>query len=84
MSLLPELPEKLVNYLFNLERGEPQQKFCRSCDKITPQVTISFSDTPLFRDNEVQRFAGRLLDIVPGMPLFTGKPTVCKCKTVNR
>lgn len=84
MSLLPELPDKVVSYLFNLERGEHHDRFCSSCGKVTDQVAVSFSDVPALRDHEAQRLAGRLLDFVPGISLFGGKPTVCSCGAVNR
>jgi hypothetical protein len=81
MSLLPE---NIVNYLFNLDRGGRRDRFCRKCGEITSQVAISYSDIPAFRGHEVQRIAGRLLDFVPGMSVLSGRPTVCECRTVNR
>lgn len=84
MSLLPDLPEKIVKYVFNLDAGEHLDRYCRKCNDITDQVAISFSELPELRDNELERFAGRLLDIIPLAPIFGGKPTACRCGTVNR
>lgn len=84
MSLLPDLPEKLVKYLFNLDQGEHVDRFCRTCDKITDQVAVSYSEIPGLRDNELERLIGRVIDIFPLVPVFGGKPTACICGAVNR
>ncbi|MGA6165989.1 hypothetical protein [Amycolatopsis magusensis] len=84
MSFLPDLPEKLVKRLFNLDHGEHIDKHCRKCDKITDQVAVSYGDMPTLRGNELERLIGRVIDIVPFAPVVGGKPTVCGCGTVNR
>lgn len=84
MSLLPDLPEQLIRYLFNLDHGEHLDRYCRSCDKITDQVAVSYSEIPGLRENELERLIGRVIDIVPLAPVLGGKPTACGCGTVNR
>ncbi|MFI9387550.1 hypothetical protein [Kutzneria sp. NPDC052558] len=84
MSMLPELPNQIINSLFNLDQGEHQEKYCRNCDRITEQVKISFSDLPGLRDYEVERLLGRVLDFVPGIKLLAGRPSACRCGAVNR
>ena len=84
MPLFPDLPEKVVKYLFNLDQGEHIDKYCRKCDQITDQVAMSFGEVPGMRDNEWERLLGRVLDIVPLFPVLGGKPTACTCGTVNR
>lgn len=84
MSILPELPERLVKYLFNLDHGEHVHRYCRTCDRITEQVAVSYSDLPGLRDNAAERLVGRVIDIFPLAPVVGGKPAVCDCGAVNR
>lgn len=84
MSLLPDLPTWIVNAVFNLDQGEHQEKYCRTCNQITDQVKISFSDLPGLREFEPERLVGRVLDFVPGIKLLAGRPSACRCGTVNR
>jgi hypothetical protein len=81
---LPSLPDKLVKRLFNLDQGERVDRFCRACGEITNQVAVSFSELPRLRENELERLAGRLLDVIPLVPVLGGKPTVCRCGAANR
>ncbi|MET9225742.1 hypothetical protein [Lentzea sp. NPDC003310] len=83
-SFLPDLPEKLVRYVFNLDQGEHLDRPCRTCDAVTDQVAVSYSEMPGLRGNELERLIGRVFDIVPLAPVVGGKPTVCSCGTVNR
>lgn len=84
MSSLPDLPEKIVKYLFNLDHGAHVDRYCRTCDKITEQVAVSYSDIPALRGNGLERLVGRVIDIFPLAPVVGGKPTVCGCGVVNR
>lgn len=84
MSILPDLPEKIVRHLFNLDHGEHVDRYCRTCDQMTDQISVSYSDIPGLRDNELERLIGRVIDIFPFAPIVGGKPTVCDCGAVNR
>ena len=80
-----DIPEHLIKALFNLNQGKRLDAYCTKCDAVTNQVVISYSQLSLPQRNEVIRIVGRVLDFVPAMRLFIGKPTLCpKCKTVNR
>jgi hypothetical protein len=84
MPGIPGVPEELVTYLFNFDQGKHLDTYCSSCRQITDQVVISYSQLPEGSADELAKFAGRLLDIIPGTRLFMGKPTICRCGTVNR
>ncbi|MFT7867196.1 MULTISPECIES: hypothetical protein [Amycolatopsis] len=81
---LPDIPDRIVKLVFNLDKGERVDRFCRACGEITNQVAVSFSDLPGLRENELERLAGRLLDVMPLIPVLGGKPTVCRCGAANR
>lgn len=76
------VPE-LAAILFNIGQGEHVQRPCSSCSKMTEQVIISYSETEVLRRLNL-RLVGRILDIVPAMPLIVGKPSICHCGTLNR
>jgi hypothetical protein len=82
--MIPDLPERVIELLFNLQPGAHEERYCRKCEELTDQVQVSFSDVPGLRDSEAERFVGRVLDYLPGIPLFGGRPTACKCGAVNR
>lgn len=85
MPEIPEVPEDLVKSLFNLNQGKRVDAYCTRCDAVTSQVRISYSQLSIPQRNELMRIVGRVLDVVPGMRLIIGKPTLCpQCKTVNR
>ena len=85
MPEVPGIPEDLVKSLFNLNQGARLDAYCVKCNGVTNQVRISYSQLSIPQRNELMRIAGRVLDVVPGMRLFIGKPTLCpECKTVNR
>lgn len=78
------LPIDLVQHLFNLEHGKHLEAYCKQCGKYTDQVSVSYCDLPDLRSSELTKILGRFVDIVPGVGLFVGKPTVCRCRTLNR
>jgi ribosomal protein L44E len=84
MSSFASLPEDLVSYIFNLDHGKCVYKYCNRCEDHTEQVVISYSDIPSLKRGEIERLVGRVLNIIPGVSLLAGKPTVCRCKTLNR
>lgn len=86
---IPELPEDLIRRLFNLDQGMHVETRCKSCGKLTDQVVISYELLPILREAGVDLalmgpLIGRLMDIIPLMPILVGRPTVCRCGTVNR
>lgn len=85
MPDVPEIPGDLINYFFNLDQGATLDAYCVKCNAVTKQVRVSYSQLSIPPRNELMRIAGRVMDVVPGMRLFIGKPTLCpKCNTVNR
>ena len=81
---LPNVPNDLVEYLFNINQGSHIDAYCSKEKMITDQVVISYSQLSQFSGHEPERIVGRIFDIVPGVRLFLGKPTLCRCGTVNR
>jgi hypothetical protein len=85
MPEIPEVPQEIIKSLFNLNQGERIDAYCIKCDAVSTQVRVSYSQLSIPQRNELMRITGRILDVVPGMRLFIGKPTICPiCKTVNR
>jgi hypothetical protein len=83
MTLI-SLPSDLVNQFFNLEQGKRISKYCKKCRNYTEQVVVSYSDLPALYSGEFQRMVGRIMDVFPGPGLLIGRPSVCRCRTLNR
>lgn len=81
---IPGVPVDVIDYLFNVHQGTRIDRYCPTEGKITSQVVISYSQLWLFRHHEPEKVLGRILDVVPGMGFFLGKPTLCRCGTINR
>jgi hypothetical protein len=81
---LPELPTELISYLFNLDQGKHIDRVCVGCRQVTDQVIVSYSDLPVGRRRMLESIAGRIFDIVPGVRIFLGKPSVCRCGQLNK
>lgn len=80
-----EVPEQLLKFIFNLGQGRHVDTICKKCNQVTDQVIISYELLPLLRDAGFDlALIGRLMDIVPFMPVLVGRPTICRCGTVNR
>jgi hypothetical protein len=80
------LPADVIDYLFNVNEGKHIERQCGGDSHrgaLTDQVVVSYSDIAVFRTAGPFRFAGRLLDVLPGVPIFVGKPTVCRCGRIN-
>lgn len=82
--IFSKIPEKIVEYLFNLTHGTRVQRHCRNCNKVTEQVSVSYSDLAKLREFELFRLVGRTFDFVPGITVVGGRPTVCRCGVENR
>ncbi|WP_067538200.1 hypothetical protein [Nocardia crassostreae] len=83
MTLFPKFSDLFVGHVVNLSPGEQHKRFCANCDKVTEQISISYSDVPALRNFAGRHFAGRLFDAIPGVPLVGGKPTQCDCGHVT-
>lgn len=81
---IPKVPDDVIDFLFNVNQGTHIDRYCPSEDKVTNQVVISYSQLWLLKHHEPERVVGRILDVVPGMRFFLGKPTLCRCGRLNR
>jgi hypothetical protein len=84
VSRLVQIPEDLIRFLFNFDQGTKIQAYCGHCRTMTEQVSVSYSQLPPLHRHELEKVAGRFLDMVPVSRLFFGRPTYCSCGTVNR
>jgi ribosomal protein L44E len=84
MGPFPSLPGDFVAFLFNLDHGKRIYAYCKKCDEYTEQVVVSYSELPSLKGSDLEEIIGRFVDLIPGAGLFAGKPTVCRCKTLNR
>lgn len=82
--IFSKIPEKIVDHLFNLTHGTRVQRYCRNCQSVTEQVSVSYSDLAQLRNFEPFRLLGRTFDFVPGITVLGGRPTVCRCGVENR
>jgi hypothetical protein len=81
---MPVIPQDVIDFLFNVNQGTHIDMYCSNERKITDQVVISYSQLWLFKHHEIERVFGRVFDIIPGVRFFIGKPTLCRCGTINR
>jgi len=81
---IPQIPHDVIHFLFNVNQGKHMDAYCSKCEKITDQVVISYSQLSYLKRHEPERIMGRIFDIVPGMRFFLGKPTLCRCGTLNQ
>lgn len=79
-----ELPQEVIDFFFNFNQGSHVDARCAKCKTLTDQVVVSYAQLPWFNHNDVDRVLGRVLDVVPAVRLFLGKPTLCRCGTLNR
>jgi hypothetical protein len=85
LSDLVQIPQDLVDFLFNFNQGKRIYAYCAAEQKITEQVTVSYSALPVVRQHELSRFLGRLLmDPNPIVKMALGRPSYCGCGVVNR
>jgi hypothetical protein len=81
---IPGIPEDVIEFLFNVNHGTHIDRYCQTEGSVTDQVVISYSQLGLLKRHEVERVVGRIMDVVPGTRFFLGKPTLCRCGTLNR
>jgi hypothetical protein len=81
---IPGIPEDVIDYLFNVHEGASVDRYCSRENQITTQVAISYSELLIFSRHEPGKIVGRIMNMMPGAGFFLGKPTLCRCGTINR